>query len=108
MNLVHVHLWLNHLPILGTMITLGLFIVALGFNRDDLKQACLALFAMIALLSIPAYMSGSAAQNVIKDNPNYAMDLVQVHQGSALIAFLIMELTGAASMFGLWRYSRAE
>jgi uncharacterized membrane protein len=108
MNLIHVHLWLNHLPILGTLIALAVFVVSLAFDRDDLKQASLALFVMIALFSIPAYMSGNAAQNVLKDNPNYSMDAIQAHQGSALIAFLFIELTGAVSLLGLWRFSRTE
>jgi len=108
MNLVHVHLWLNHLPILGTLIALALFVIALAFDRDDLKQAGLALFVLIALLSIPAYMSGNAAQNEIKDDPAYSMELIQAHQGSALVAFLFIELTGAVSLIGLWRFSRSE
>jgi uncharacterized membrane protein len=108
MNLVHVHLWLNHLPILGTLITLALFVLSLAFDRDDLKQASLALFVMIALFSIPAYMSGNAAQNEIKDNPDFSMELIQAHQGSALMAFIFIELTGAISLIGLWRFSRTE
>ena len=108
MNLVHVHLWLNHLPILGTLITLALFVLSLAFDRDDLKQASLALFVMIALFSIPAYMSGNAAQNEIKDNPDFSMELIQAHQGSALMAFIFIELTGAVSLIGLWRFSRSE
>jgi hypothetical protein len=108
MNLVHVHLWLNHLPILGTFIALGLLVIAMLFDNDDLKQGSLGALAFIALIAIPAYMSGNAAQTALKDNPDLPMDLVQAHQGSALIAFLFMELTGAASLFGLWRYSRTQ
>ena len=108
MNLVHVHLLLNHLPILGTMIALALFVIALAVDNDEMKQAGLALFTMIALFAIPAYMSGNAAQVIIKDNPDVSMDAIQAHQGSALIAFLFIELTGAVSLFGLWRFSRTE
>ena len=80
MNLVHVHLWLNHLPILGTLITLVLFFLSLAFDRDDLKQASLALFVMIALFSIPAYMSGNAAQNQIKDEDRKSTRLNSSHE----------------------------
>jgi len=107
-NLIHVHLWLNHLPILGTLIALALFVLSLALDHDDLKQASLALFTLIALFAIPAYMSGNAAQVVLKDNPNVSMELIQAHQGSALVAFLFMELTGAVALFGLWRFSRSE
>lgn len=108
MNLVHVHLWFNHLPILGTLIALALFVLSLAVDHDEMKQASLALFTVIALFAIPAYMSGNGAQVVLKDNPNVPMDLIQAHQGSALMAFLFMELTGAVSLFGLWRFSRTQ
>jgi hypothetical protein len=32
--------------------------------------------------------------------------LVQAHQGAALLAFFLMEITGAVSLLGLWRFSR--
>jgi hypothetical protein len=108
MNLVHVHLWLNHLPILGTMIALAIFALSLVVDHDEMKQAGLALFAFIALFAIPAYMSGHAAGEVIKNNPDVQMDLVQAHQGSALMAFIFMELTGAASLSGLFRFTRTQ
>jgi len=106
MNPVRIHLLLNHSPIIGTIIALGIFVVSLIGNRDELKQASLALFALIALVAIPAFMSGYAAQNAMKDNPDVSMALIQAHQGAALLAFISLELTGFVSLLGLWRFSR--
>lgn len=107
MNLPNLHLLLNHLPILGTIVAFGLFLVSLVGKHDDLKQASLALFSLLALLAIPTYMSGNAAQDKIKELPGVSMDLIQTHQGAALVAFVFMEFTGAAALLGLWRFSRA-
>jgi hypothetical protein len=106
MNLANLHLLLNHWPIIGTMITFALFLVSLVGGRDDFKQVSLAMFSLIALLSIPAYMSGYAAQESLKDSPDISMNLIQTHQGAALLAFAFMEATGAVSLVGLWRFSR--
>src|SRR6267378_4145196 len=106
MNPVHIHLLLNHSPIIGTIIALGIFVVSLIGNRDELKQASLALFTLIALVAIPAFMSGYAAQNAMKDNPDVSMAMIQTHQGAALLAFISMEITGIVSLLGLWRFSR--
>ena len=76
MNLAHTHLLLNHLPIIGTMIALAIFLVSLAANRDDLKQASLALFALIAIFSIPTYMSGSGARDTIQDTPGISMEML--------------------------------
>jgi hypothetical protein len=108
MNLAHVHLLLNHLPILGTLITLGLFVVSLVAKRDDLKQVSLAMFSLIALLAIPTYISGSGANEALKDSPDVSMAAIEAHQGAALLAFIFMEITGGVSVIGLWRFSRAE
>lgn len=106
MNPAHIHLLLNHSPIIGTIIALIMFVASLVGKRDELKQASLALFALIALVAIPTFMSGYAAQGAIKDDPDVSMDLIQTHQGAALLAFVFMEITGAVSLVGLWRFSR--
>ena len=59
MNLAHVHLLLNHFPVIGTIIGLGLFLVSLFGKSDDLKRASLVIFLGIALLTIPTYLSGN-------------------------------------------------
>ena len=108
MNLAHAHLLLNHLPILGTLITLGLFVVSLVANRDDLKQVSLALFSLIAIIAIPTYISGSGASEALKDSPDVSMAAIEAHQGAALLAFIFMEITGGIALIGLWRFSRAD
>lgn len=104
----HYHLLLNHWPILGTFIGLVLFVVALYADKEDLKQAGLAMFALMALLALPAYMSGSAAQEVIKNSPDVSKAMIENHQGVALLALIFMGITGLASLVGLWSYSRAS
>src|SRR5262245_55219223 len=108
MNLAHVHILVNHIPIIGTLITLGLFLVSLVGNHDDLKKTSLILFSIIALLAIPTYMSGSGAHQMIQETPDVSMEMIETHQGAALVAFIFMEITGLVSLMGLWRYSRTE
>ena len=81
MNLVHIHLLLNHWPIIGSFIGLALFLVSLAAHSDDLKQTSLAIFALIALLAIPTYMSGNVAQEVLKGSKGLSEALIQTHQG---------------------------
>ncbi|MCU1338371.1 MAG: hypothetical protein JWO19_3952 [Bryobacterales bacterium] len=114
MNLAHVHLLLNHFPTIGTIIGLGLFLVGLAAKSDDLKRASLVVFLGIALLTIPTYMSGNAAQEMICKSPNKTVctdpgvsrALIEKHEGSALLAFAFMEVTGAFAWLGLWQYRR--
>ena len=103
MNLAHLHLLLNHFPTVGFSVGLGLFIVSLFGKNDNLKRTSLEIFFVIALLSIPVYLSGNAAQEVIKDLPGVSEELIAAHQDAALLAFVFMEITGLAAWLGLWR-----
>jgi hypothetical protein len=102
----HIHLLLNHWPIIGTFIALGLFVISIVANQAQLKQTSLALFSFIALMSIPTYMSGDSAQLFLKDTPEISADLVKTHQGAAFLALIFMEITGAFAAIGLWQFSR--
>src|SRR5205085_5620880 len=106
MTLAHIHLLLNHWPIIGSFVGLGLFLVALAANSDDLKQTSLGFFAFLALLAIPTYMSGDVANEVLKTTTALPKDLVSTHQGAAMLALVSMEITGFAALIGLWRFSR--
>jgi hypothetical protein len=106
MNLPHLHLLLNHWPIIGTFVALGALLIALIAKSEDLKQASLVLFAGLALLSIPTYLSGNAAEEGIKSLTELRKDLIETHEGVAFLAFISMEITGLFALAGLWRFSR--
>jgi hypothetical protein len=98
---------LNHWPIIGTYIGVALILVALVARSNDVKQAAHALFAFMALVAIPAYLSGNAAAEAIKElNPS--MPLIESHEGTAMLAFISLEVTGIVALFALWRFSRAQ
>jgi uncharacterized membrane protein len=106
MNLAHLHLLLNHWPIIGSFIGLGLFVLALAEKSDELKQASLASFSLLALVALPAYMSGNAAQEVIQGNAGVSQTMIETHQGAALVALLSMTVTGGLGWVGLWQFRR--
>ena len=107
MNLPHIHLLLNHWPIIGAFIALGLFVIALATRNGDIKQVSLVLFAVIALMAIPVYLSGNAAADALKKTtPDLSKSMVEAHEGAALLAFAFLEMTGIFSLFGLWQFSR--
>lgn len=114
MNLAHIHLLLNHFPTVGMIIGIGLFLLALIGKSDDLKKASMVVFLGIALLALPTYMSGNAAQEKIcvaqgKNpcaDPGVSRSLIEQHEGAALLALVFMEITGALAWLGLWQYRR--
>ena len=106
MNLAHLHLLLNHIPIIGAIIGLGLLVVSLAAQSDDLKRASLMVLAAIALLSLPAFFSGVGARGAIRKDTAIPAGLIERHEGSAILALFFMEVTGALALVGLWRRDR--
>jgi putative effector of murein hydrolase LrgA (UPF0299 family) len=65
-NYAHLHLLLNHVPVIGSIVGLGLFLISFFGKNEDLRRASYIIFAAIALLTIPAFLSGFGAQQMIK------------------------------------------
>ena len=108
MNAAHIHLLLNHLPTVGFSIGLGLFLVALLGRTEDLKRVSLVIFFLTATFTIATYVSGSDAQEVIKETPGVSVALINAHESAALLAFAFMQVTGFFSWLGLWMMRRVS
>ncbi len=102
MNYAHLHLLLNHIPVIGTIIAVGLFLVSFfGKSNEDLRRTSYILFATIALFTIPTFMTGFASQSMVK-GPGVE-DLVRRHESSALLSVWFMLITGTLALVGLWQ-----
>jgi hypothetical protein len=105
-NLAHLHLLLNHLPTVGLGIALGLFLASLLKKSADLQQASFVAFFLLGLMAIPAYLTGSAAQFVLQDQPGVSQQVIAAHQDAALLALIVMEITAFVAWMALWRFRR--
>ena len=102
MNYAHLHLLLNHVPVIGAFVGLGLFLISFFGKNEDLRRASYIVFAAIALLTIPAFLSGFGAQQMIK-GPGVSDALITRHESSALLSLWFIELTGSLALIGLWQ-----
>lgn len=103
MNLAHLHLILNHFPIIGTIIGLSLLLGSLAGKNDDLRRASLIIFAAIAILTLPTFFSGVGAQGAIRTMPGVSEALIDRHEGAAELALGFMVLTGTFALIALWQ-----
>src|SRR3954468_10809832 len=104
MNLAHVHLLLNHFPTIGFGMAVALYVAAIIGKKDDLKRTALVIFFLIAAVAIPTYMSGNAAEEVIKSRPGVSENMIRAHEDAALVAFIVMEITGFVAWLALWQF----
>jgi uncharacterized membrane protein len=105
-NFDHLHLLLNHVPIIGFFVGVGLLVASFTGSNEDLRRSALIIFAVVALLTIPTFVSGVGADRTIAQEPGVSDVLVRRHEGAAMLGLWFVEATGAAALMALWRSRR--
>ena len=108
MNAPHFHLILNHVPTVGTAIALGLLLLSLLRRQEALRRVSLEVFYVLALLTLPAYLSGVATGLQLENLPDVSVEAIHKHHDGAVVAFGLMLMTGLASWLGLWQWRRTS
>ncbi|RSK47133.1 hypothetical protein [Hymenobacter rigui] len=108
MNEAHLHLLLNHTPILGSLF--GLLLLAAGLFKvnQTLTQTGLVTLLVAALLCLPTQLTGEGAEEVVERIPGITHQLIHAHEEAAELGFWAIELTGVVALLGLLVKSRAR
>ena len=105
-DVTHIHLLLNHVPTIGSVVGLGLFVMSFVRRSEHLRHISLEVLYLIALATLPAYVTGLAAQAQIAGRPDISTAAIVAHHDRALMAFILIEITGFVAWLGLWQYRR--
>ena len=106
-DLAHVHMLLNHFPAVGTIVGLSLLLLSFVRKNDHLRKASFEVIFLIALATMPVYVSGQAAAETIKGLSGVSAEAIVAHNDAALGSFVMMEITGLLAWLALWRMRRA-
>ena len=106
MTWAHLHMLLNHVPTVGTGLAILLLAIAFIRRSDDLRRVGLEAFFVIALTTVPVYMSGLAAQEEIQKLPGISNQLIEAHEDAAALSFALMLVTGLVAWVSLWQQRR--
>ena len=112
-NLSHLHLLLNHFPTVGLTVAFALLIVSIlgdseAMKHDTMRPTALGVLFAIAVITLPVFTTGLAAEGAIEKLPGISKAAMDAHENSALLAFVVLELAGASAWFGLWRWRRTR
>lgn len=105
MNGAHIHLILNHIPVLGAAFGLLLLFYAQLRKTEELKRAALAVLVLTALVAVPAYLSGGEAEEVVEGVPGAHEALIEEHEEAATLALIGCEILGVVALVG-WYLNR--
>src|SRR5207253_8480557 len=101
-NLSHLHLLINHFPTVGLTVAFILLIVSIlsdsdAMTHDTMKPTALGVLFGIAVMTLPVFTTGLAAEGAIQKLPGISQQAIDAHENAALLAFIVLELTGAVA-----------
>ncbi len=101
MDGAHIHLLLTHFPIVGTI--LGVLILAFGIYKKNQSviNTALVTFVAMAVLTVPVFLSGEEAEEVVEHMPGVSENIIEEHEELAEVAIWFMGLLGVMALAGL-------
>ena len=102
MDWTHLHLALNHVPVLGTPFLLGFFLWSWLRGQSVTLRFCLWLFVLLAAASIAIKFTGDFAAEKVVAQPGFDKALINQHEESAdqaTTGVFFMGIAAAVALF---------
>ena len=102
MDATHLHLILSHFPIVGTIIGIGVLAYGQFSSNDEITKVALATFVLMAILTIPVYLTGEEAEETVEHIAGISEQLIENHEELAEKTIWLMGLLGILSIINFF------
>lgn len=102
MNEAHLHMVVNHFPIIGTILGLGILIAGIIQKNKAVKNTAYILFIVATIFAAASMATGEGAEEMVEDMPNIGHKIIHEHEEMAEKLILVLYLLGAVSILGLY------
>jgi hypothetical protein len=101
MSLVHLHLMINHLPVI--IVPLAGALLAWGMYRDErvVSRAALVMLVFAAIMTVPVFLTGEPAEEGVEQLPGIVEAVIERHEDVAPLALAATGLVGVLALVGL-------
>jgi uncharacterized membrane protein len=104
MNAAHLHLMLNHLPVVGSLGTLLLLLLAMARRSTEVGRAAMMAMVLVAIVTVPTYLTGQPAEKRIEHLPGVTESVIEPHEDNAKIALAGALVLGVIALVGLFGF----
>lgn len=94
LDAAHLHLMLNHVPVIGAPLLLLLLTIGLLRGSRELVTVSLVLVVGLAVVTGLIYLSGEPAEELVEHAPWFRDALAEEHEEHALISLVAVVVTG--------------
>jgi uncharacterized membrane protein len=102
MNDAHYHLLVNHFPIIGVILGLGILLFGLVLKNNIVKNVAYSLFVVAAVFVAISMATGEGAEEAVENMPNIGKHIIHEHEEMAEKLALVLYVLGVVSMLGLY------
>ena len=102
MNDAHIHLVINHLPIIFPLV--GVIVLATGFfsKSDPVKRTAFMIFTLGAIAAFFAMNTGEGAEEIVEKIDGITKEVIHTHEEAAETFGLLSYILGGLSILSLW------
>lgn len=100
-NWAHVHIMINHIPVIGLMGILLLLLYAVFRRSEEVKMVSFGALVLIALMTIAVFFTGQAAEDMAKKIPGVTENDIGRHEEAAVLSLTGIEISGTLALIGL-------
>lgn len=104
MDAAHLHLLLNHAPVVGLLFASLLLAYGLAIRSDDVARASFWALGLVGLAAVVVYLTGEPAEELVEGLPGFSEAAMERHETAALWATWAAGAVGAAALAGLYVY----
>ena len=102
MNDAHLHLVVNHFPIIGSILGLGVLIAGMFLKNNSVKNTGFFLLIIAAIFAFASMATGDGAEEMVEDMPSIGKQIIHEHEELAEKFALVIYATGIFSVFSLF------
>ncbi|MDI9258333.1 DUF2231 domain-containing protein [Flavobacterium sedimenticola] len=101
MNEAHLHLLVNHFPIIGTIFGLGILIGGIIFKNNAVKNTAFIVLIVATLFGAASMATGEGAEELVEDMPTVGKSIIHEHEELAEKFIVVLYVTGAFALLSL-------
>lgn len=102
MNDAHLHMVVNHFPIIGTMVGLGILLTGMILKNNTVKNTAYVLFVIGAVFAFFSMTTGDGAEKLVEDMPTVGREIIHDHEEIAEKLAIVLYVLGIVSLIGLY------
>ncbi len=107
MTLAHLHLLLNHIPLISLPVALLFFCYGLYAKNIATQRFALIVLLVTSALVLPVYFTGEPAEDAVEHLANNIKDFIHPHEEAAEVSLVLTLVAGLVALASLW-FSRAK